>query len=120
MASVEQRVQRRAEAAAVFDAHENRSDGQKIVAGMDDGFSVLRDLFFTRIHADVEKAFGMDSMLAPVSQLKSEAKTKTEIEIYLAVEAAAEARAARYVSTDDDWCLEWLGRLRMGDGLSAD
>lgn len=116
---VEQRNQRQAEAAAAFDAHERRSDGDRIAASLDDGFTLLRDMFFTRIHVDVEKAFGMDSMLAPVSLIKTEARTKTEIDVYQVTESAAEAGARRYVGSDGDWYRDWLGRLRLGQGLTA-
>ena len=57
----------------------------------------------------------MDSMLVPLSALKSEADANKEIEIYLIAESAAAVSAARYVESPDPWYLNWLGHLRLGD-----
>lgn len=114
----EDRLQRRAAAAADFDQHERRSDGTRVAAALSDGLNLLRDLFFTRVHVDVEQRFGMDSLLSPVSMMKSENNAKAEIDIYQIVESTLDARDRRYVSTSDDWYLEWLTGLRLGDALA--
>src|SRR5688572_5049336 len=111
----EARIQRRAEAAAAFDQHENRGDGARVAGSLADGLNLLCDFFYTRIHGDVEKVFGMDSMLVPVSPLKSEENTKREIDLYQIVESAEEVRVHGYSGSDDDWYLNWLARLRLGD-----
>ncbi len=116
--STQERSQRRTDAADEFESHENRADGVPIVNLLADGLSMLRDLLFTRIHGDVEQMFGIDSMLMPVSLLKSEATAKTEIEIYEVVESTAVAEANKYVS-DAEWFSGWLGKLRLGDAITS-
>jgi hypothetical protein len=105
---------RRAKAEESFNQHENRTDAMNVVNSLNDGLSILSDLLFTRVHADVELVIGVDSMLLPVAALQSEARARKEIEIYLIAESVAEARTNHYVSTDDDWYLHWLGQLRIG------
>ncbi len=117
--SVEQRVQRRVDAASEFDRHEQRSDGVRVVGSLADGLSMLRDLLFARIHEEGESGFGQDSMLLPVSVVKSEAAANKEIEIYLIAESAADAVAGGYVNSADAWFQQWLGRLRLGDYVAA-
>ncbi|MBI3463557.1 MAG: hypothetical protein HY000_10940 [Planctomycetes bacterium] len=119
MMSPEERVQFRAEAATALDSHENRTDGVRVAQALGDGLKTLRDLFFSRVHRDVEQAFGVDSMLAPIAQMRTEDAAKTEIDLYQITESAAHAHAQRYVHTDDDWCLKWLGRLRLGAAVDA-
>ena len=63
---------RRDRFAAEFDAHERRHDGRRLVDSLCYGLTELRGLFFTRVHADVERNFGRDSMVMPMSQLASE------------------------------------------------
>lgn len=116
--TTEDRVQRRAEAAAEFDAHERRTDGVRVAENLAGGLNTLRDALFVRIQADVEQRFGMDSMLSPMSLIKSERMTKAEIDLYQIVESAATVRSRHLVSTDDDWYLGWLGRLRLGESQS--
>ncbi len=116
--STQDRCQRRVNAAAEFDRHEQRGDGADVVNRLADGLSMLRDLLFTRIHGDVETLFGLDSMLMPASSLKSEANTKTEIEIYQIAESTTDAVANHYISADA-WCMDWLGRLRLGDAIAS-
>jgi hypothetical protein len=117
--SAEERAKRRAELATEFDRHETRSDGIRVTNSLGDGLMLLRDAFFNRIHGDVEKVFGLDSMLLPVAVLKSEANTNLEIEIYQIVEAVLDGRAQRYVTSDDPWFLDWLVRLRLADSASS-
>jgi hypothetical protein len=117
--SAEERAKRRAEAAAEFDRHEHRTDGARVTNSLGDGLMLLRDAFFNRVHGDVEKVFGLDSMLLPVAVLKSEANTNLEIEIYQIVEAALDARANRYLASEDSWFMEWLTRLRLADSAAS-
>lgn len=107
------KLQRRAEAATAFDEQQNRSDGAQIAGSLADGLNLLCDLFYTRIHVDVEDAFGMDSMLIPVSPVKTELNTKREINLYQIVESAQEARTRGYVAGDDAWYVNWLAQLLM-------
>lgn len=117
--SAEERAKRRAEAAAELDRLENRSDGARITNSLGDGLILLRDSFFNRVHGDVERVFGMDSMLLPVAVLKGEANTNLEIEIYQVVEATLDATAHRYISGQQQQFMDWLARLRLTDSAAA-
>jgi|GEM_PF-563700 len=117
--SAEERAKRRAEAAAEFDRHENRGDGARITNLLGDGLTVLRDSFFNRVHGDVEKEFGLDSMLLPVAVLKSEANSNLEIEIYQTVEAVLSMRENRYAAAEDGWATSWLARLRLAESAGS-
>ncbi len=117
--SAEERAQRRAAAAAEFDSQQNRSDGVRVANSLADGMTTLRDAVFNRVHGDVEKVFGLDSMLMPVAAMQTEAATNNEIEVYQIVEAAQCGVAHKYVP-EDGWFLDWLARLRFGeDGVTA-
>jgi len=111
-------ISRRAQAAVCFNEHEHRDDGTRLANCLADGLNLLRDLFFTRVHSDVETAFGMDSMLAPISPVKTEANSKMEIDIYQVAESVELAQARHYIGTSDEWYAHWLGKLRLGEGLT--
>lgn len=98
-----------------FNRHENRDDGAHVAGSLAGGLTVLRDSLYARMHDDVETMVGRDSMLLPVSDEKTEKLTKAEIELYQIAESAAAARERRYVRTDDEWYLQWLTRLRLGE-----
>ncbi len=100
---------------AEFGRHTGRPDGQQVVAGLRAGWGLLSDLLYLRLHEDVEKAIGIDSMLAPLSETKSQSITKTEIGLYQIAESAATIRQFGYLPAGDDWCVPWLARLRLGE-----
>jgi hypothetical protein len=112
--NIDSGAHRHAEAARNFNARENRSDGLQVASSLVDGLNMLRDSFFTRVHADVQNTFGTDSMLMPVSAVKSEAKAGLEIDVYLIVESALHVREAQYVHSEGDWFEAWLAELRLG------
>ena len=97
-----------------FDQHEHRSDGLHIVESICGGLTLIRDSVYARIHADVERRMGRDSLIYPLSEEKSERTTKLEIEMYQIVVAADAAQAKGYVA-DANWFRDWLARLRLGD-----
>lgn len=105
---------RRTELVAEFERHESRQDGQQVVASLDSGLSVLRDLFYGRTHFDVEQLVGSDSMLIPLSESKTQIATKVQIELFQVIESTAAVQERRYVSSDA-WYLDWLARFRLGD-----
>ncbi len=105
---------RRIEIVAEFERHENRKDGQRLVTSLDSGLSVLRDLFYGRMHFDVEQIVGTDSMLIPLSESKTQRATNVQIEVFQVVESAATVQERRYVSSDE-WYLNWLASFRLGD-----
>jgi hypothetical protein len=101
-------------AAEEFDRHEHRADGLGVLGSLSEGLTLIRDAVFARVHADVERRIGTDSMLFPLSEEKAERSAKREIEIYQVVVAADAALARGYVS-DGDWFREWLSAIRLGD-----
>ena len=106
-------VSRCSTAAEEFDHHEHRSDGLQVIESLCGGLTLIRDAVYARVHADVERRMGMDSMIFPLSEEKSERTTKLEIEIYQIVVAAGAAQARGYVA-DGNWFRDWLAELRMG------
>ena len=118
MTTPEERNQRRLEAAIELDKHEQREDGSRVVSTLFDGLAVLGDLFFTRVHADVERTFGMDSMLLPVSAMKAEMQTRLEIDLYQVAESAVEVRERGYIRADEDWYGNWLAQVRLGEAAA--
>ncbi len=105
---------RRTEIVAEFERHENRQDGQRLVTSLDSGLSVLRDLFYGRMHFDVEQLVGTDSMLIPLSESKTQRATKVQIELFQVVESTAAVRERHYASSDE-WYLNWLAKFRLGE-----
>jgi hypothetical protein len=100
-------------AAEEFDRHEGRSDGLRIIESISGGLTLLRDSLYARVHADVERRLGMDSMISPLSEEKSERTTKREIEIYQIVVVAGTVHAKGYAA-DEKWFRDWLSELRIG------
>ena len=107
-------AERRAGAAEEFNRREHRADGIQVVESLSGGLTTLRDLLYARIHDDVQRRVGIDSMLAPISAEKSERITKMEIELYQIVISALMVKQRRYLSAPDDWYGEWLGQFRLG------
>ncbi len=108
----------RAEAATEFDRKTSRGDGAHVAATLAAGLRQLCEAFLARIYSDVEKRFGVDSMLMPTSLVDSEEKTHEQIEIYEVAESAAFATERRYVAAEDDWYRTWLARLLIGKDAS--
>lgn len=109
------RQARRRTASAAFDAHEHRGDGEAVVARLDDAFALLADLLFARIHGDVEKHVGVDSLYDPLSEASAESRAKAELDAYFAFEAALFAEERAYVRGGDGWCEAWLAALLVSD-----
>lgn len=109
---------RLAEAIEQFNEHEGSSDGPRVARSLCAGLGLLRDLFYDRMHFDVEKNVGMDSMLVPVSEMRTQKATKAEIEVFQVVESALAVREYEYTMSAGDWYLQWLGPLRLGESFS--
>ena len=105
---------RLAEAAEQFNRHEDRQDGARAADCLANGLTILRDALYLRVHHEVERAVGVDSMLMPISEVKSKQRTTRQIEAYQVAESAATATACGFLKTADDWFFEWLARLRLG------
>ena len=78
------------------------------------GLTLLRDSLYVRLHDDVERRVGMDSMLSPISLEKAATTTKAEIDLFQAAVSAVTVRRQGYVASGDDWYLNWLTRFRLG------
>ena len=107
-------AKRRAAAADDFNRHERRSDGERVIASLGGGLTLLRDSLYARLHDDVQRRLGMDSMLSPLSEEKTERMTKLEIELFQMVVSAATVRQRGYANGADDWYLHWMGQFRLG------
>jgi hypothetical protein len=101
-----------------FNRHERRSDGLRVASSLAAGLSLLRNSLFARMHEDVERIIGRDSMLIPVSEMKTQKLSKSEIELYQIVESGAAAKECGYVGSLD-WYVGWLSALRLA-GAQAD
>jgi hypothetical protein len=99
-----------------FNRHGKRTDGEHVVAGLDSGLTLLCDLFYTRIHRDVERYLGADSMIMPLSETNAETDTKRVIEVYQVAESACAVREYGYLQSDWKWYADWLAGLRLGSG----
>jgi hypothetical protein len=115
----EESVRRHTRAAKEFDRHEGRRDGAQVAGSLAGGFDVLRDALHFRVHLDVQEVVGVDSMFLPVSKIDAQRRARTEIELYEVAESAATVRECGYVGTADDWYLQWLARLKLGDACDA-
>ena len=87
-----------------------------IVASLSNGLRTLRELLLTRLHNDVEAAFGVDSLLAPVTSEEAQREihlAAEEIEVYSLVVVLAEVAHSNYANGQTDWFRDWLLRLRL-------
>jgi len=113
----EQRATGYAEAANDFNGRTRRNDGAGVAAALNDGLALLQDLLYCRLHGDVQQIVGKDSMLMPVSELKTQWRAKTEMARSQGVVSRAAAAALGALGADDDWYLHWLARLLLGESL---
>jgi hypothetical protein len=112
-AVTEERARRRAEAVQALATQSRRRDAAQIVARLDDGLGLLRSLLYTRVQADVEHSFGVDSMIVPLSHARTEQETKSEIEAFLLAESLDEISQANILPAPMDWLRPWLLELRL-------
>ncbi len=108
-------ARRLAGAVEEFNRHENRNDGEHVLRNLSGGLTLLRQSLYLRVHDDVGRMVSTDSMWEPASEMKSRLLARMEIDLYQIVESAAAARESGYVGTTDDWYLQWLARLRLGE-----
>ena len=101
--------------AGEFQRHSGRNDGPRVAASLNADLNVLNELLFRRLHDDVERVIGADSMLVPASELKSRAITKKEIALYQVAESAATVRQRGYLPADADWYVPWLAGLQLDE-----
>jgi hypothetical protein len=105
------------EAAKEFNSHTRRSDGEQVASSLNGGLALLQDALYSRLHDDVERFVGRDSMLMPVSELKTRQATRAEIALYQIAESDATAKTLGQhgLGPADDWYWRWLARLRLGE-----
>ncbi|MGI8978156.1 MAG: hypothetical protein ACR2FY_02910 [Pirellulaceae bacterium] len=108
----EERSRRRLAATEGLSALSSRSDAQQIVERLDDGLSLLRNSFYSRLQADVEQSFGKDSMLMPLSQALTEHQVKGEIEAFLVAEVLDELSHSDILPQPAK-NRQWLQELRL-------
>jgi hypothetical protein len=114
-------TKRRTQAAEEFNRHEKRRDGESVVGGLYEGLTVLRSLLYFRVHDDVERIVGTDSMWLPVSEIKTKRLARTQIELYEVAESAVAAREFGYVADKSGWFADWLAAIRPEDpGLTVE
>jgi hypothetical protein len=109
-----------AELAEEFNRHARRSDGERVIGSLNSGLALLQNLLYSRLHEDVERIIGRDSMLVPVSELKTLQATKVEITLYQIAESWVTAGNLNRMNLEEDWCLRWLARLRLGESQVED
>lgn len=115
--SIDEHVRGRAEITEEFNVHEKRSDGAQVLVSLCGGLTLLRDALYARAHEDVERVMGMDSTLSMDSLQKTERIARTEIEIYQVSVSAAAARSRAFVSSPDNWYVQWLSFVRLGQSF---
>jgi hypothetical protein len=109
------------DAAEEFDRHEDRRNGARVAGCLANGLAILRESLYRRVHEDVQRVVGRDSMLLPISDLKTHERATEEIEIYQAAESAVATGQYGYLHKPDEWYVPWLARLRLGQrGLDAE
>ncbi len=96
-----------------FSQHESREEAVRVVATLAKGLGLLREKFYRRVHQDVEQVIGVDSVLMPVSEAKTQRLAADEIDTFQVAESAAMAKQYGYVSGTDSWYLPWLAKLRL-------
>lgn len=108
---------------AVAELHEHCADvnARRVVESLTAGLTQLRNLFIVRTQDDVSKKYGTDSMIGTsLAGLQKKARAaKVEIEAYACIVADDEATLQGYVDDGDKWFLDWIFRLRLGDGYKS-
>lgn len=114
---MEQQLTRGQRAAIELAAHCLVYRPDDVVDRLQSGLSQLRDLFLARLHLDVERQFGVDSMIAPASLSQEMAQLQRAglaTDAYASVLAADEVAERGYVDDSSSWFLDWLLELRFG------
>jgi hypothetical protein len=105
----------RTQAANAFNEREHRHDGATVVDSLAGGLRAVRGLLCIRLREDVERNFGLDSMLLPASAMETERRMEREIEVYQAAVAAIHVCDHAYLRADAAWTADWLLRMQRGD-----
>lgn len=116
-----QQLQQREHAAAQLQGYCPDLESQQIVDSLSVGLTHLRDLLMVRAHNDVDRKYGTDSMLGTsLANMERQARhTKIEIEAYSCIVVEDEVAQHGYVNNGDEWFLDWIFRLRLGEGYGS-
>jgi hypothetical protein len=110
-----------AQAVVEFDREAHRRDGDSVVPRLVSGLTQIREALYTRLHQDVERYVGKDSMKMPVSVIRAAQALMQEINLYQAVEGADAIAEFGYLAKPQTWLASWLARLLLGEkNLEAD
>lgn len=90
-------------------------DGGAVAESLLAGLKLLSDAFFTRVHQDVERQFGVDSIIDPMSMVRTEVLVKNEIDLFAIAESAAAAEDGAYINAPHGWFANWLAELWLGE-----
>jgi hypothetical protein len=104
-----------AQTVAEFDAQTRRRDGASVVPRLVAGLAQIRDALYPRLHQDVERFVGKDSMQMPVSVIRAAQQLMREINLYQAAEAAGAVIEFGYLTESRPWLVPWLARLLLGE-----
>jgi hypothetical protein len=96
-----------------FETKSGGRNGAEVVSGLDAGMNLLSEMLYLRLHQDVEKARGADSMLVPISEMRSRRTTLKEIASYQVAESTAAVRQFGYLPSGDEWYVSWLTGLLL-------
>jgi hypothetical protein len=102
-----------AQAVVEFDREARRRDGDTVVPRLVSGLTQIREALYTRLHQDVERYVGKDSMKMPVSVLRAAQALMREINLYQAVEGAEAVVEFGYLAKPQPWLASWLARLLL-------
>ncbi len=106
------------EAVEQFNRQAGRNDGDRVAESLEQGLNLVRNLFYERMHFDVEKNIGTDSMIIPLSEMKTSLQCKSAIDVYQIVESAWAVRQFGFLRSGDDWYLPWLEGQRLAATLA--
>ncbi|MCO6043569.1 hypothetical protein NG895_06585 [Aeoliella sp. ICT_H6.2] len=111
-------IQRREQVAQELSQRCPEIQAEVVVDQLDQGLAQLGDALIERIHVDLERETGMDSMLAPLSvdqERRQVRKAQTEADAYACVLIEEEGMRMSCLRQPNDWLLEWAFRLRFGE-----
>ncbi|MCE5267266.1 MAG: hypothetical protein LLG00_05215 [Planctomycetaceae bacterium] len=114
---LERRAAGDADATDEFNDRTHRDDGASVAAKLKEGLTLLQELLYCRLHGDVQRFVGKDSMLVPLSELKAQLEAKTETAIFQVVESHAAAAAIGVIEPQDPWYLQWLACVLLGKSM---
>lgn len=104
----EELLLRYTEAGREYNAAFHQRQGDAMARGLAEGQIVLRDAMYLRLHDDVERVIGVDSMFVPVSEQRSLRQTKSQIELFQIAELTDWAGQSAYLGAEIEPFWRWL------------